>query len=439
MKIAVIGIGYVGLVTSSCFAESGFDVISMDINEEKINMLKDGQVPFYEPGLSEIVKRNYSNGRLEFTTDCKYAVENATIIFIAVDTPSNQEGNADVSQVLAVVNSIGEYINGYKIIVTKSTVPVGTGHKIKEVLRDVLSKRGETYNFDVVSNPEFLREGSSVYDFMNPERVIVGADNINENDNIKNIFKELYNKNNCSFVFTNIETSEIIKYACNSFLAVKVAFINEIANLSEAVGVNVKDVAVGMGLDSRIGGKYLNAGPGYGGNCLPKDTKALVHIGNEHGVDMSIIKTVIKSNNLQKNRIAKKIEMVLGGVCGKNIALLGLSFKADTDDLRESVAIVIINELIKKGAIVKVFDPVAISSAKKCLVDQENIYFARDEYDAIANADAIVIATEWKQFCEIDYIAAKNQLRRNVIFDLKNLLDKTKLLNIGYEYHGIGI
>lgn len=419
MKIAVIGIGYVGLVTSGCFAESGFNVVSMDINEEKINMLKDGQVPFYEPGLSEIVKRNYINGRLEFTTDCKYAVENSTIIFIAVDTPSNKEGNADISQVLSVANSIGEYINDYKIIVTKSTVPVGTGNKIKEILREVLSKRGENYNFDVVSNPEFLREGSSVHDFMNPERVIVGADNIDENDNIKKIFKELYNKNNCSFVFTNIETSEIIKYACNSFLAVKVAFINEIANLSEAIGVNVKDVAKGMGLDSRIGGKYLNAGPGYGGNCLPKDTKALVHIGNEYGVDMSIIKTVIKSNNLQKNRIAKKIEMVLDGVCGKTIALLGLSFKADTDDLRESVALVIINKLINKGAFVKVFDPVAINSAKKCLIKQENLYFANDEYDAIADADAIVIATEWKQFSEIDFIAAKKQLKRSIILILK--------------------
>lgn len=439
MNISVIGTGYVGLVSGACFAEFGFKVICMDINEEKIKRLKAGVIPFYEPGLIEIVQKNYKLNKLEFTTDYEYAIKNAMIIFITVDTPSDQDGNSDLSQVLSVVRAIGENINEYKIIVNKSTVPIGTGNKIKKMLHEIIRMRGMDFGFDMVSNPEFLREGSSVRDFMNPDRVIVGADNIEANKKIKDIFQSLY-KSYGSFVFTSIETAEMIKYASNSFLAVKVAFINEMANLCEAVGgVNVSDVAFGIGLDKRIGKSFLNAGPGYGGSCLPKDTRALVHIGKELGVNMSIIDTVINSNNNQKLKLVEKIEKVLGGVNGKTISILGLSFKAETDDIRESVAITIITELTKKGAYLKVFDPVAINTVKQHFLTHRNLYYANNEYDAVTDAEALVIATEWEQFKALDYIAIKNHLKRKLIFDFRNMLNKYILTNIGYEYYGIGI
>lgn len=427
-KIAVIGTGYVGLVSGVCLSEFGHDVICMDVNKDKIDTLISGDIPIYEPGLNEIVERNHTEGRLHYTTDYSEAVKNSEIIFIAVGTPPQEDGSADLQHVISAARSIAENMDGYRVIVDKSTVPVGTGRKVIEEVQKVLDKRGVDYEFDVVSNPEFLREGSAIVDFMHPDRIVIGAQSERATKIMSEVYHSLY-LNNHPFVFTNIETAEVIKYASNAFLATKISFINEIANLCEAVGADVQSVSRGMGLDNRVGKYFLHAGPGYGGSCFPKDTSALAKIGDEHGVDMSIVKTVVMANNAQKLKAVEKIHKAIGDIFGKKIAVLGLSFKPETDDTRESPAITIIEELTKLGAKVKVFDPIA----------ESNVYdMAKNEYEAMTDADALVIVTEWNKFRNLDINKVKSLMKGNYFFDLRNIYAPEIIKQAGFLYYGTG-
>ncbi|ATW27718.1 UDP-glucose dehydrogenase family protein [Candidatus Formimonas warabiya] len=437
MRISIIGTGYVGLVTGACLSEFGLQVTCMDINEEKIGMLKEGTIPIYEPGLKDIVEKNIRLGRLFFTSDIKETVKNSTVVFIAVGTPPNEDGSADLKHVLSAACSIAENMEGYILYVNKSTVPVGTGKKIKEVVKKVLKDRGINLDFDVVSNPEFLREGSAVGDFMHPDRIVIGAENEKAREIMKNVYHILY-QNKHPFVFTNIETAELIKYASNAFLATKITFINEIANLCEVVGANVQDIARGMGLDERIGKYFLHAGPGYGGSCLPKDTKALVSIGEEWGIDVSIVDEVVKANDRQKLRMVDKIISAMEYVDGRKVAVLGLSYKPETDDMREAPSITIVKELLKRGAIISTFDPVAMKNAMRYAFKKDEIYYVPNEYDAVDGADALVIITEWNQFRSLDIDLIREKMSGRFFFDLRNIYDRKVLEEAGFEYYGVG-
>jgi UDPglucose 6-dehydrogenase len=431
MNICVVGTGYVGLVTGACFAEFGLKVICVDKDAKKIDDLSKGIIPIFEPGLEELVKRNLKDGRLYFTTDLADAIRRSLGIFIAVGTPSKEDGSADLSYVEDVARSIAENMNGYKVVVTKSTVPVGTGERIRKIIRE--NQKGKAH-FDIVSNPEFLREGAAIEDFMRPNRVVIGA----ESDHAIAIMRDLYSPLyliETPVVVTDIKTAEMIKYASNAFLATKVSFINEIANICEKVGADVHMVAKGMGLDNRIGSKFLHPGPGFGGSCFPKDTSAIVNIAKEHGYDFEIVKAVIKVNKRQRALMVEKIKKQTGELKDKWIGILGLSFKPNTDDMRDAPSVSIIKGLQKEGAKVRAYDPAAMEEAKKFLDDIE---YCNDPYSVAEGSDALVILTEWNQFRNLEINKIKGLLKKPVVIDLKNIYDPKKMKEMGIRYTGVG-
>ncbi len=431
MHVAVIGTGYVGLVTGACFAEFGVEVTCVDVDREKIDALNNGEIPIYEPGLGKIVEKNVNAGRLHFTTDIRSAVEHALVVFLAVGTPPLADGSPDMSFYEQAALDVAKAMNGYKVLVTKSTVPVGTGKWLKEFVTENMSER---HSFGVASNPEFLREGAAIEDFMRPDRVVIGS---NEDDAIaimKDLYRPLY-LIETPIVITSLEAAELIKYAANAFLATKITFINEVANLCDAIGCDVHDVARGMGMDKRIGRKFLHPGPGYGGSCFPKDTRALTSVADKFGVETLIVDAVVKANERQRKAMLPKITNLVGDLKGKTIGVLGLSFKPETDDMRESPATDIIRDMVAMGASVKAYDPVAMEEAKHELPD---IVFARDEYDAIDGADALVIITEWNQFRALDLNRVKELLKSPKVADLRNIYEPSKMIAMGFEYVGVG-
>jgi UDPglucose 6-dehydrogenase len=431
MHIAVIGTGYVGLVTGACFAEFGVDVTCVDVDTSKIEKLNSGSIPIYEPGLDQIVEKNMKAGRLHFTTNIKLAVEGAQVVFLAVGTPPKEDGSPDMSYYQQAAKDVADAMNGYKVLVTKSTVPIGTGKWLREFVAANLKTKTD---FGVASNPEFLREGAAIDDFMRPDRVVIGS---NEDEAIE-VMKELYRPLyliETPIVITSLEAAELIKYAANAFLATKITFINEVANLCDAIGCDVHDVARGMGMDNRIGRKFLHPGPGYGGSCFPKDTRALTTVADQFGVETRIVDAVIEANERQRDAMIPKIEGLVGDLRGKKIGVLGLSFKPETDDMRESPAIDIVHTLIARGATVRAFDPVAMDEAKHFL---NGIEYASDEYDAIDGADALVIITEWNQFRALDMEKVKRLLKEPKIADLRNIYEPADMRELGFEYVGVG-
>lgn len=440
-KIAVAGTGYVGLVSGACLADFGNFVTCVDTDAAKIASLKAGGIPIFEPGLDDVVARNAAAGRLSFTTELAPAVRANDVVFIAVGTPPADDGSADLKYVEAVAREIGRAMDGYKVVVDKSTVPVGTGRKVRSWIADELKKRGVGYEFDVVSNPEFLREGSAVQDFTHPDRVVIGSDSARARQAMKDVYRALY-LNETPYIETGLETAEMIKYASNAFLAVKITFINEVANLCEKVGADVQDVAKAMGRDGRIGGKFLHPGPGYGGSCFPKDTHAMAMIGREHGEPMTVVEATIEANDRQKARMVQKIEAGLGGpgsLAGKTLAVLGLAFKPNTDDMREAPAIAICEGLAARGAKLRAWDPEAMKEAAWRLKGIEgSLSFAKDEYDALAGADALVLVTEWNQFRNLDLERAAALMRGRHFFDLRNVYKRADAEAKGFRYYGVG-
>ena len=432
MHIGIIGTGYVGLVTGACFAEFGIYVTCIDKDEKKVKSLKKGEVPFYEPGLEGLVKKNIRNGRLKFSTKIQDAVDSSLVIFIAVGTPPRGDGSADMRYVESVAEEIAENIRGYKVIVTKSTVPVGTGARLTKIISKKLK---EQVDFDIVSNPEFLREGSAIEDFMRPNRVVIGAKSQQAAAIMKDLYGPLY-LIETPFVITNVETAELIKYASNSFLAVKISFINELSNLCDKVGADVHMVAKGMGLDHRIGAKFLHPGPGYGGSCFPKDTRALLTIAANKGMDLGIVRSAVEANEKQKTIMLEKIKKGVGDLKGRNIAVLGLSFKPNTNDMREAPSIFIIEKLLKEKAKVKAFDPIAMEDAKAVFHDK--IKYAKGPYDCVKGADAVVIMTEWNEFRNLELLKIKTLLKTPNFFDLRNIYEPEKMKRLGFKYFCVG-
>lgn len=431
-KIAVIGTGYVGLVLGAGLAEFGHYVECADIDQEKVNKLNDGIIPIFEPGLSELVKKNCDNNSLLFTSDVDSAIQKADIVFIAVGTPTKEDGKADVSAVLSVVTRIGKNLNGHKIICTKSTVPIGMSHTIQSLIQPFETS---TNFVDIVSNPEFLREGTAVQDFFNPDRVVIGANSEQATKILCDIYKPLLQKN-IPFLITDIASSETIKYASNGFLAVKLSFINEIARLCEKVGANCYDVAKGIGLDPRIGNLFLKPGPGYGGSCLPKDTKALLSKGKEIGLELKLIKAAIEANDDQKSYIVEKIKTLLhNNLAEKTIAIWGLAFKANTDDIRESCAITIVQQLLEQGAHIKAYDPIASNNMRRILPD---ITYCSNKEDALEGADVLVILTDWQEFTSINTSTLSNLMKQKIIYDTRNILCELPLRTTGFTYCGLG-
>ncbi|CQR57848.1 UDP-glucose dehydrogenase family protein [Paenibacillus riograndensis] len=438
-KIAVVGTGYVGLVSGAILSDFGHTITCVDIDETKINNLKQGIIPIYEPGLENVVKKNYKNKRLDFTTNIKEAVENNDVIFIAVGTPPADDGSADLQYVLAVAKSIAEYMNGYKVIVDKSTVPIGTGQKVKAMIQETLISRGLEYAFDVVSNPEFLREGSAVQDFTHPDRVVIGAESDRAFEVMKEVYRVLY-INETPFVETNIETAEMIKYASNAFLAMKITFINEVANVCEQVGADVQKVAKAMGQDGRISPKFLHAGPGYGGSCFPKDTMALARIAQDVGEPISLIETTVQANERQKKRMVDKIVSAMEDVNGKTIAVLGITFKPKTDDMRDAPSLIILPELVSRGAKLKIYDPEGKKEGTWRLKNiEEAIEWSEDTYDAIKDTEAIVLLTEWNEFRNLDFDKLRDINGGEFFFDLRNIYNKATMLEKGFKYYGVGV
>ena len=437
-NIAVIGTGYVGSVSGACLADFGNHVICVDSNSEKIESLKKGIIPIYEPGLDVIVERNTKCGRLSFTAELSESLKPSGVVFIAVGTPPADDGSADLVYVEQAARQIGKLIDKYTVIVNKSTVPVGTGKKVHGWVKEEIEKRKINVKFDVVSNPEFLREGSAVYDFTHPDRVVIGSESKRARSIMKDVYRSLY-LNETPFVETNIESAEMIKYASNAFLAVKITFINEIANLCEKTGADVRAVSRAMGKDGRISPKFLHPGPGYGGSCFPKDTKALAKTGRDYGEIQHIVEAAIETNEKQKLRAAKKIETVLVSLEKKTICILGLAFKPNTDDMRESPSVSICEYLASRGAKLRVFDPAAMKEALWRLETiKDSVYFAKDEYDAVSGADALVIVTEWNQFRNIDLYRVKELLASHNFFDLRNIYKPQEVTAAGFKYYGIG-
>ncbi len=432
MNICVVGVGYVGLVTGTCFAELGLNVTCVDNDENKIDMLKRGKVPIYEPGLEELVIKNTREKRLSFTTDLKDGVSKALVIFIAVGTPQGDDGSANLQYVWEVARSIGETMADYKVVVTKSTVPVGTGQKVAQIIRD---SQSQPVNFDVASNPEFLREGSAIEDFMRPNRVVIGA----ESDQAKAIMKDLYSPLyliETPFVVTNVESAEMIKYASNAFLATKISFINEMANICELVGADVNVVAKGMGLDQRIGSKFLHAGPGFGGSCFPKDTASIASLAADKGYRFRIVEAVMDVNHQQRLVMVEKIKAALGGeLKGKTIACLGLTFKPNTDDMRDAPSLVILPALQKAGAVVRAFDPAGIEESQKYL---SGLVYCDNAYDAAQGADLLLLMTEWNQFRTLDWSRVKAAMAGRVVVDLRNVYSPQRVRGEGLTYHSVG-
>jgi len=431
MHIAVIGTGYVGLVTGACFAEFGVDVTCVDVDAGKIEKLNNGIIPIYEPGLDQIVEKNVKAGRLAFTTDIAAAVAGARVVFLAVGTPPKPDGSPDMSYYRQAAKDVAQAINGYKVLVTKSTVPIGTGKWLHQFVTENLNVETE---FGVASNPEFLREGAAIDDFMRPDRVVIGSNDERAVEVMKELYRPLF-LIETPIVITSLEAAELIKYAANAFLATKITFINEVANLCDAIGCDVHDVARGMGMDNRIGRKFLHPGPGYGGSCFPKDTRALTTVADQFGVETRIVDAVIEANERQRDAMIPKIEKLVGDLDGKTIAVLGLSFKPETDDMRESPAIEIIAEMIRRGASVKAFDPVAMEESKHFI---EGIDYASDEYDAVSGADALVIITEWNQFRALDLEKIRELLTAPRIADLRNIYEPSDMRALGFEYVGVG-
>ena len=436
MKIAIVGTGYVGLVTGTCFSEMGVDVTCVDVQESKIESLKKGIIPIYEPGLEDMVHRNYNAGRLKFTTDLRECLDDVEVVFSAVGTPPDEDGSADLKYVLEVARTIGRNMNKYILVVTKSTVPVGTAQKVKATIQEELSKRGVQLDFDVASNPEFLKEGNAVDDFMKPDRVVVGV----ESDRAKGLMERLYKPfmlNNYRLIFTDIPSAEMIKYAANSMLATRISFMNDIANLCELVGADVNMVRKGIGADSRIGSKFLYPGCGYGGSCFPKDVKALIKTAEKNGYSMRVLKAVEEVNETQKGILFDKLMKYFNGdIKGKQIAMWGLAFKPETDDMREAPALVLIDKLIEAGAQVKAYDPIAMNECNRRIGDK--ISYASDMYDAVLDADALLMVTEWKEFRLPSWGVLKKTMKQAVVIDGRNIYDKQDLQEQKIDYICIG-
>lgn len=436
MNIAIVGTGYVGLVSGTCFAEMGVNVTCVDINEEKINKLQNGQIPIYEPGLEDMVLRNHREGRLNFTTDLTSCLDDVEIVFSAVGTPPDEDGSADLSYVLDVARTVGRNMNKYILLVTKSTVPVGTAKKVKAAIQEELDRRGVSVPFDVASNPEFLKEGAAIKDFMSPDRVVVGV----ESEKARELMSRLYRPfmlNNFRVIFTDIPSAEMIKYAANSMLATRISFMNDIANLCELVGADVNMVRKGIGSDSRIGSKFLYPGCGYGGSCFPKDVKALIKTAEKAGYEMSVLKAVEDVNERQKAILFKKLQKHYdGNLAGKTVGIWGLAFKPETDDMREATALVTIKLLNDAGCKVKVYDPVAMDECRRRVGDA--VEYAVDMYDAALNADALMLLTEWKPFRLPSWGVLKKTMNEPLVFDGRNIYDKQELESMGFEYHCIG-
>lgn len=444
-SVAIIGTGYVGLVSGACLADFGNIVTCVDIDKKKIEKLKNGEIPIYEPGLADVVNRNVATKHLQFSESLTDAAKNNEVIFIAVGTPPREDGSADLSHVEDAARSIGKVISSYKVIVNKSTVPIGTAKKVKRWIGEEIATRikvGEhtldNLSYDVVSNPEFLREGAAVQDFMHPDRIVIGAESERAQSIMKNVYRSLY-LNETPYIETNFESAEMIKYSANAFLAVKISFVNEIANLCEKAGADIQDVTRAMGRDARIGGKFLHPGPGYGGSCFPKDTRALVRTSKDFNSPLSIIEAAIQANEKQKNYMVQKIENALGTLDQKTIAVLGLSFKPNTDDMREAPSLTIIPEMIKKGARVRAADPVALAEAEWRLTDVKNsLALFNDEYEAMSGADALVILTEWNQYRNLDFERIKKLLASPVLFDLRNIYKRRDIEQKGFRYYAVG-
>ncbi|MDY0319712.1 MAG: UDP-glucose/GDP-mannose dehydrogenase family protein [Candidatus Cloacimonadaceae bacterium] len=438
MKLAVIGSGYVGLTSGACFADMGNNVICVDKDTRKIEMLNQGEIPIYEPGLESMVQRNREAGRLSFTTDLKQAVRDSHVLFIAVGTPPEEDGSADLSHVLAAAREIAQYMDDYKVIVDKSTVPIGTADLVKAQVSDTLKTRGVNIAFDVVSNPEFLKEGAAIDDFMKPDRVVIGT----ESEKAAHIMRTLYapfNRTHDRVIVMSIRSAEMTKYAANAMLATKISFINEISRLCEAYGADVEEVRNGIGSDSRIGYKFIYPGVGYGGSCFPKDIKALIHMSREVGYDSRILKAVEAVNSDQKSLLSQKVRYHFGNdLVGKCFAIWGLAFKPQTDDMREAPSIVIIRELLALGATIRAYDPVANSEARRIFGDTPGLTLTNDEYEAINQVDAMLLITEWRQFRYPDFKRMKDTMKNPVIFDGRNQYDPESLREMGFTYYGIG-
>jgi len=435
MNVCIIGTGYVGLVTGACFAEFGVQVVCADKDAGKIAALERGEIPIYEPGLDAIVARNLRERRLSFTTDTAAAVRSALVVFIAVQTPTQADGTTDLTAVEAVAREIGRSMDGYKVVVTKSTVPVGTSHNVKKWIDEEQAAAGTSHRFSVGSNPEFLREGAAIGDFMRPDRVVIGADEDEAIAILKDLYRPLY-LIETPFVITNIATAELTKYAANSFLAVKISFINEMANLCEAIGGDVHAIARGIGLDRRIGPKFLHPGPGFGGSCFPKDTRSAASFARQAGLQLEIVEAVIRVNDRQRDRMVEKITRALGGDArGKTVAVLGLSFKPETDDMRDAPSVDILQKLQQQGATIRAFDPVAMTNAARELPD---ITLCKNEYEACENADALVLMTEWNQFRMLDLARVQTLLREPVVVDLRNVYDPVSMRKAGFRYDSVG-
>ena len=432
MQIAVIGTGYVGLVTGACFAEFGTSVTCVDVDEEKIARLNEGHIPIYEPGLEQLVSKNKAAGRLNFTTDIGAAVEQSLVIILAVGTPPKEDGSADLSFIEAAALDVARHMNGYKVIVTKSTVPVGTGERLRRLIREQQQK----FDFGIVSNPEFLREGAAIDDFMRPDRVVIGSRDEAAVAIMRDLYRPLY-LIETPVVITSLEAAELTKYAANAFLATKISFINEVANLCDRIGCDVHDVARAIGMDNRIGRYFLHPGPGYGGSCFPKDTTALLSVAKEYGAEARIVEAVVEVNHAQRSKMVEKIERLMGGdIEGRQVAVLGLSFKPKTDDMREAPSIEIIRALVERGARVRAYDPVAMEQAKKVLTTE--IEYASDEYEAASGADALVFMTEWNEFRALDMQKIKGLMRTPRIADLRNIYEPQRLREFGFDYVGVG-
>ncbi len=436
MKIAIVGTGYVGLVSGTCFSEMGVDVTCVDIDRDKVERLKEGIIPIYEPGLEDMVHRNVLAGRLHFTTDLREVLDDVEVVFSAVGTPPDEDGAADLKYVLEVARTVGCYMNKYLVMVTKSTVPVGTAVKVKEVIRGELDRRGVNIEFDVASNPEFLKEGAAIDDFMRPDRVVVGVDN----DRAREIMTRLYRPfmlTNDRMLFTDIPSAEMIKYAANSMLATRISFMNDIANLCELVGADVNMVRKGIGSDTRIGAKFLYPGCGYGGSCFPKDVKALIRTADQNGYCMRVLKAVEEVNEQQKTVLFDKfLKHFNGEVKGRTVALWGLSFKPETDDMREAPALVLINLLVDAGVSVRVYDPIAMDECKRRVGDK--VVYCKDMYDAVVDADTLMLVTEWKEFRMPSWSVLKKAMREYAVIDGRNIYDGRELKENGFDYYKIG-
>ena len=436
MNIAIVGTGYVGLVSGACFAEMGVDVTCVDIDQNKIDRLLLGEIPIYEPGLEDMVKRNVVAGRLLFTTDLTSCLDDVDVVFSAVGTPPDEDGSADLKYVLAVARTFGRHIKKYTILVTKSTVPVGTAQKVKAVIQEELDKRGEKVAFEVASNPEFLKEGAAVKDFMTPDRVVVGTESIRACKIISRLYKPFMLSGE-RMIFTDIPSAEMIKYAANSMLATRISFMNDIANLCERVGADVNMVRKGVGSDTRIGKKFLYAGCGYGGSCFPKDVKALIKTAEQNGCEMKVLKAVEEVNEKQKSILFEKLQRhYAGSLKGRTIALWGLAFKPETDDMREAPALVLIDKLTGSGCMVKVYDPIAMGECKRRIGDK--VIYCKDMYDAVVDADALLLVTEWKEFRMPSFAVLEKTMAGKVIVDGRNIYDKEEVAEHGFVYYKIG-